>query len=288
MDIQEVSLTDKVFSHKDWVDYIKQDKKEKFRIADFVSPTPNAAAYWLLENVNGYHSAKLRVYQDMLDVTSGGSTSNVTNPFVWNLLNVKYIIDGRQIPGMQPIFQSRQEQAFVYLNPSYMPRAFFVDSIAIEKPINILDKMKYKPGINQNFNPKKVVYLENKIDKHIDPIGEGATVKITDYRNEYIKLKAKATGTNFLLLSEIYYPEWKAYIDGKETDIIKSNYFMRGIVVPSGEHNIELKYESHKFQVGKNASLAANIVVILTLFTALFMLWKENEQKKKSITDGNK
>lgn len=288
MDIQDVSLTDKVFSQKDWINYIKQDKNEKFRVADFVSPTPNATAYWLIENVNGYHSAKLRVYQDMLDVTSGGSTSNVTNPFVWNLLNVKYIIDSRQIPGMQPVFQSRQEQAYVYLNPGFMPRAFFVDSVAVEKPLNILNKMKYNPGVNQNFDPKKIVYLENKIDKQIDPIGEGATAKITDYRNEDIKIKVTATGTNFLLLSEIYYPEWKAYIDGKETDIIKSNYFMRGIVVPTGNHNIELKFISHKFQVGKTASLTTNIIVMLVLFTALFMLWKENDKKKKALIKENK
>jgi hypothetical protein len=285
MDIREVALTDKVFSQKDWIDFIKQDKQEKFRIADFVSPTPNAAAYWLLENVNGYHSAKLRVYQDLLDVTSGGSTSNLTNPFVWKLLNVKYIIDSRQIPGLQPVFQSRQEQAYVYLNPGYMPRAFFVDSVAVEKPLNILEKMKYSPGVNPNFDPREVVFVEEKLGKTIDTVGEGASVKVTDYRNESITIKAKATGTNFLLLSEVYYPKWAAYVDGKEVDIIKSNYFMRGIVLPAGEHTVEFKLKSEKFEIGKTASLATNSVVIVVLLYALFMLWRENEKKKKGLTD---
>lgn len=284
MDIVETSLKDKVFHRKDWVEFIKQDKQEKFRIADFVSPTPNASAYWLLENVGGYHSAKLRVYQDMLDVTSGGSTSGVSNPFVWTLLNVKYIIDSRQIPGMQPVFQSQQEQAYVYLNPSYLPRAWFVNSVEVDKPLSILKRMEYSPGQNANFDPREVVYLEEKLGKNIQPITEGASVKVTDYRNQNIMLEANATGTNFLLLSEVYYPEWKAYVDGKETEIVKSNYFMRGIVLPAGKHKVELKFESPKFETGKMASLATNILVMIGLLITLFLLWKENEKKKKDGT----
>ena len=284
MDVRESSLYDQVFNRKDWVEFIKQDKDEKFRIADFVSPTPNATAYWLLENVNGYHSAKLRVYQDMLDVTSGGSTSNVSNPFVWNLLNVKYIIDGRQNIGLRPLFQSQQEQANVYLNPTYLPRASFVDSIVVDKPLAILERMKYNPGQMENFDPTKVAFVEKGIGKNIDP-SEGATVKITDYRNEFIGMKAKSTGNNFLLLSEIYYPEWKAYIDGKETEIIKTNYFMRGIILPKGDHKIELKFESEKFETGKTASLVTNILVMLALIGSLFMLWKENKSKESKVTN---
>lgn len=284
MDVRETSMTDQVFRNKDWVNFIKQDTQEKFRIADFVSATPNATSYWLLENVGGYHSAKLRVYQDMLDVTSGGSTSGVTNPFVWNLLNVKYIVDRRQIPGMQTVFQSQQEQAFVYLNPSYLPRAWFVDRAKVDKPLPILERMKYNPGVNENFNPREVVFLEDKLSKNIVPPTEGASVKVTDYRNQNITLQAKATGSNFLLISEIYYPEWKAFIDGKETEIVKSNYFMRGIVVPAGDHKIELKYESPKFETGKTASLVTNILVMLGLLGALYMMWKENEDKKKALT----
>ena len=283
MDVQETSLTEKVFRQKDWVSFIKQDTQEKFRIADFVSATPNATSYWLLENVGGYHSAKLRVYQDMLDVTSGGSTSGVTNPFVWSLLNVKYIIDRRQIPGMQAVFQSQQEQAFVYLNPSYLPRAWFVDSVAVDKGLPILERMKYNPGQNENFNPREVVFVEEKLGTSIEPATEQASVKITDYRNQDITLEANATGKNFLLISEVYYPEWKAFVDGKETEIVKSNYFMRGLVVPAGNHKIELKYESPKFETGKTASLVTNIFVILAILGSIYMLWKENEKKKKGI-----
>ena len=120
--------------------------------------------------------------------------------------------------------------------------------------------------------------------KNIQPITEGASVKVTDYRNEKITLEANATGTNFLLVSEVYYPEWKAFVDGKETEIVKSNYFMRGIVLPAGKHKVEFKYESPKFETGKMASLTTNTLVMIGLLITLFLLWKENEKKKKDST----
>ena len=60
----------------------------------------------------------------------------------------------------------------------------------------------------------------------LNNMAEGESVKVTDYRNQNITLQANATGSNFLLLSEVYYPEWKAFIDGKETEIVKSNYLL--------------------------------------------------------------
>jgi uncharacterized membrane protein YfhO len=116
-------------------------------------------------------------------------------------------------------------------------------------------------------------------------VTDEANVKVTDYRNEKITLEANATGTNFLLLSEIYYPEWKAFVDGKETEIVKSNYFMRGIVLPAGKHKVEFKYESPKFKTGKMASLTTNSLVMIGLLITLFLLWKENEKKKKESTN---
>lgn len=277
MHVAEKDMKSIVFGQKDWVNFIKQDK-EKFRIADFVSPTPNASAYWLLENVNGYHAAKLRVYQDVLDVTSGGSTSQMTNPFMWNLLNVKYIIYNQEIPGMRTVFKSQQTGAAVLLNPSYLPRAYFVDSYEVKKPLDILNSMKFEPGTVENFNPKELVYFEKDINQKIDIPDETSKVEILEYKNQYIKLKVNASGNNLLNLSEIYYPKWHAYLDNKEIQIYKSNYAFRSIVVPKGEHILELKYESPKFETGKTASLVTNILLILALIFTFFM----NKKKGKS------
>jgi uncharacterized membrane protein YfhO len=57
-----------------------------------------------------------------------------------------------------------------------------------------------------------------------------------------------------LLISEVYYPDWHAYLDGKEIPIYQTNYFMRGVIVPEGTHNLELKFYSKEFQTGKTLS----------------------------------
>ena len=268
----EISKTDTVsesLQKTDVVDFIQQDKS-KFRIADFAMAgiSPNLPAFFRLENIGGYHPAKLRVYQDMLDVADQGSTNQVTNPFLWNLLNVKYIISPQQM-GPQPVFQSRQTGWFVYENPSMFPRAFFVDSIRIAKPMDILKNMK-----EGNFDPSIIAYLEKAPKQNVDPVGENAKVEILEQRNEYIKLKVNATGNNLVMLSEIYYPLWKAYIDGKETEILKTNYAFRSVIVPQGEHTIEMKLEVKGFETGKMLSIISNILLAILLAVGIFFEWK--------------
>ena len=272
----EITKTDTVaesLQKNDVVEFLQNDKST-FRIADFAmaSISPNLPAYYRLENIGGYHPAKLRVYQDMLDVADQGSTNQVTNPFLWNLLNVKYIISPQEM-GPQPIFQSRQNGWFVYANPAMFPRAFFVDSIKVADPMTILKNMK-----EGNFDPSMTAFLESKPKTAIEPAGENATVEIAVRKNEYIKLEVNATGNNLIMLSEIYYPLWKAFIDGKETEILKTNYAFRSIIVPQGRHTIEMKLESKGFATGKMLSIISNILLAVLLAAGLFIEWKKKKE----------
>lgn len=273
----ELSKTDTVadaLRKTDVVDFLQQDKST-FRIADFAmaSISPNLPAYFRLENIGGYHPAKLRVYQDMLDVADQGSTNQVTNPFLWNLLNVKYIVSPREM-GPQPIFKSNQTGWYVYENPSMFPRAFFVDSYKVAQPLEILKNMK-----EGNFDPSLVAYLEKDPGVELQVPSESAKVEIIEHKNESIKLKVKTDGNNLLMLSEIYYPLWKAYLDGKEIDILKANYAFRAVIIPAGEHNLEFKLEVKGFETGKMLSIASNILLALLLAAGLFIEWKGKKSK---------
>ena len=81
MEYSDNSIEEEVFHKTDLVDFIYKDKS-LYRVADFASPSPNVSAYFFLENVNGYHAAKLRVFQDIMDYIEGGSTSNITSSFL--------------------------------------------------------------------------------------------------------------------------------------------------------------------------------------------------------------
>ncbi|MFP4526953.1 MAG: YfhO family protein [Candidatus Kapaibacterium sp.] len=265
MDVPEASIEQQVFQRTDMIDFLKNDKSV-YRIADFYFQNSNAPAYFLLQTVNGYHSAKLRVYQDLLDVTADGSTSVVQNPFLWNMMNVKYILTRQPLEGMEPAFVSQQAGGYVYTNPGMLPRAFFVDEYRTAEGIDILNHIK-----NEDFDPRRTAFLEEDIGA-IEPAQPGARAEIIKYENHYVKIEATATGKNLLYIGDVFYPvSWRAYIDGKEVPIHKTNYAFRSVVVPEGTHKIELKYKSEAFETGRAMSFAANIVIILSLIWGIFL-----------------
>ncbi len=271
MEVAEEKLSKVVFASDDAIDFVKQDQST-YRVADFASKSPNVAAHYLLQNVNGYHAAKLRVYQDMLDATSGGSTSNVTSPFMWNLLNVKYIL-AKEDFGMPPAYQSSRTGTRVYLNQSYLPRAFFVESAEKSTPTIILNHLK-----NGDFDPRKVAYYHNESSLNCEIPDSSVYAKVTSYKNEEISLDVNASGNNLLVISEVYYPDWYAYLDGKKLDVHQINYLLRGVIVPKGIHKLVLKFEDDTFVLGKNLSLATNVLMFVLLILGIFF-----ELKRKKI-----
>lgn len=278
-------------------DQVKKDNSY-FRVADYLSTSPNMSAYYLVNNVNGYHPAKLRVYQDIMDNANlgfaSGSTNYVLNPILWNMMNVKYVlspippqylVSSRENPtdtlkGNYNLVWSQgvgnqKEQKLIYENKDNLGAAFFVGSVKTAKQMEILENLKAG-----NFNPKEVAFVEQDLPSAIDKPDSTAKAIVTDSKNENLKIDAKASGNNLLFISEIYYPVgWKAFIDGKETPIYKTNFAFRSIIVPQGQHKIELKFQSAKFETGKTVSLIANLITLAILGLGLFMQFKKNGQK---------
>ncbi len=249
-------------------DYIKKDKS-LYRIFDFVAQQQNIPAYFLVQNVNGYHSAKMRVIQDIMDVANQQnalrSTNYIVNPLLWNIMNVKYII------------QPSQQGLTIDTNHTVLPRAFFVDSAVTERPLDILYHLR-----DQDFNPQKTAYLESSLPVKIDPVMPGATAEVKEYKNEKITIDVNATGNNLLFIGEVYYPPaWKAYIDGKETTIYKTNYAFRSIVVPQGKHLVTMEYRSEKFETGRSMSTIANIATTLALVLGVVLVVVRSRKTKQ-------
>lgn len=283
MEVNKGNITQAEFRQPDFVNFIKKDQS-LYRVADFVYLTTgktNVPAYFLMENIHGYHSAKMRVYQDLLDVAGGQGGGAITNPTLLNILNVKYMAAAQPLfQGVQPAFEGQMAMngqsmpTLVYQNPSVLPRAFFVDTVKIASGIDILNHIK-----NNDFNPKQVAFVEENLPKTIEATTEQATANVVEHKNEYIKIEANATGNNLLFVSEVHYPVcWKAYIDGTETQVFKTNYAFRSVMVPPGKHTVEFKFVSEQFELGKKMSLGANIVTILAGAAALFFGWKKKDE----------
>ena len=136
------------------------------------------------------------------------------------------------------------------------------------------------------FEPKQLAYFEKDPNIKIDPVDSTAKVQITNYGIHNINLDAEATGNNLLFLSEVYYPAgWKAYIDGQQTEILKTNYLFRGIVVPKGKHKIEFKFEPETYYLGKNITIGTNILLILVFIVAIGGIFIKKSKKSAKITE---
>lgn len=276
---QEGSPEKNVFRVTDVVNYIKNDKGT-FRIADLIGLPANWWAYHFVENVHGYSSAKIRIYQDMLDVAAMGTGSEprpgnsiIVNPFLWNMLNVKYIVAKQQVMASAPSFTG-SDGTLVYANPSVMPRAWFVDTVIVES-----DRLKTLHHLRDaTFNLQTTAYVEQSLPVKPQSPSAGNVVTMTHKENQRIAFNTKTDAERLMVISEVYYPEWHCYVDGKEVPIYRTNFLVRGVVVPAGSHTVELRFSSPAYSLGKTISIASNAIIALVALGSL-LLWRRSRSK---------
>jgi hypothetical protein len=293
MEIVTKSEYDQNLNTHDYVEFIKQDKS-LFRMLDMNETTSNIPVAWGLQTLAGYSAAKVRMFQDVVDVTGNSQGQVIFNPFMWGLLNTKYVIANGAVDSVQgrmsPVFISKEKQqgrdgkpaqTVVWQNNQVLPRAFFVNRYEVKQPLEILGKMH-----DGSFNPRDEMFFDKQPDGigtlAVNPVNDSAeTVTISKYENEFIEIKTKAAGDRLLFMSDTWYPDWKAAIDEKtETPIYKANYAFRAVKIPAGEHILTLRYLDPKYETGKTISLATNVLAILGLGMGIFFEWK---RRKKAV-----
>lgn len=278
--LKENTDIQQLFQKPEYVTAIESlNDKSTFRILNLkqdgslgsVQQNSNYNAYFLLQDLYGYSGIKPRAYQDYMDVL--GSPAN---PTLWRMTNTKYIILDKPInfPGLVPVYSGNK--TYVYENQNALPRAYFVDTVQKASAIEILNKVK-----NNQFDPKKIAFVEDAEIK-VDKPDSTASVQIEKYGDENIYLNVNATGNNFLFLGDTYVGKgWKAYVDGNETPIYRTNHNFRGVIVPKGNHKIHFEYLPESFVITKNVSLVLSSLVVLGLLFAVGM----NFRKKKEVTE---
>ena len=278
----EKSHKDSYFAETDITKWIlnKEPDTFQYRIAELNKGRliySNFLAYYRLHLFNGYHGAKIRNYQDAVDVAGG------ENPFLLGLGNVKYVISDVAINDTTAFTEVYKGSNIIYENKLFLPRAFFADEYKVETGINILKNIR-----DANFDPHKIAYLESDINKKIDKPDSTAFVKLTKADIHNIEYDVNASGNNLIVFSEIYYPAgWTAYIDGKETEIYKTDYLLRSIVVPPGHHKVEFKFHPSSYYTGKNISIVANSVVVLILLVGVGGFYYKKKKTKIDSPDEN-
>jgi hypothetical protein len=214
------------------------------------------------KTVGGYNPAKLSIYQDLIENQWYKFPNCIPTA---NMLNTKYIIYGNLATDTVP-------------NKSACGNVWFVKGIRFEK-----DAASVMKALD-NFNPKDTAIIEEK-DKipTLSNVGmdSSSQIKLIQNDNDIVTYSSSTQKNQFAVFSEIYYPlGWKAYIDDKETPIVKVNYVLRGLVVPAGSHQIKFELKPSSIVHAKQASNYASFIIWALLGYTGFYWFKKNKTAK--------
>lgn len=273
-DVVPQKYLEKNYSKTDADKFLEQDE-ETFRIYPLAAGFGQNQWAYYNQSIGGYHGAKLKRYQEILDNCLNYEFQNRV-PINWNIvnmLNVKYVIFPENLPfdNLEYTFYDRKQKQTVFQNKTYLPRAWFVKDVeVIEQKDNIWKRLN-----QQEFNPAEMAIVEQDIPKVSAP--KAANVELESFDLHNMKFNVQTDSTAFLTISEIYYPAgWKAFIDGVETDIYPTNYILRGIIVPAGEHVVELKFVPEIYTLSLKLSLAGLIITVILIVIGLIVYYKQN------------
>jgi hypothetical protein len=160
-------------------------------------------------------------------------------------------------------------------NKNYLPRTFIVHRAEyLKEEARIFSKLK-----DPNFDLRNTIVVEkelsaDKLSGYNSPQIDNSEAKIINYQDDKVNIMAKMENPGFLVLLDQYYPGWKAYVDGKETEIYPTDYTFRSVYLDKGNHKVEFIYDPLSYKVGKYISLAAII-----LFIGLYLFRKKIENK---------
>ncbi|WP_334167243.1 YfhO family protein [Phocaeicola paurosaccharolyticus] len=262
--------------------YILQDRTLDYRVLNMASSTfnENNTSYWH-KSIGGYHAAKLRRYQEMIEYhispeinalfkevsdASGDITKVDPTKFsVINMLNTRYFI-----------FPLQGGKTVPLKNPYTFGNAWFVKDV------------KYVENANQEIESIKGVDLQKSaiVDKKfaeaikpvdVDPM---STIKLKSYEPNKLEYDVDSKTGGAVVFSEIYYPGWKSFIDGKEVAHGRANYILRAMNVPSGKHTITFTFDPDSIHVTETiAFLAIALIVIMCFAYISYIIFRRVKKK---------
>ena len=252
---------------------ILEDQSLDYRVLNLASNTfnENNTAYWH-KSVGGYHAAKLRRYQEMIEehisgemgglfkavADAGGDTEKLdASEFpVLNMLNTKYFI-----------FPLQGGQTVPLPNPYALGNAWFVDEV------------KYVGNANEEIEaiyglePSQVAVVDKKFESVVKsvPSDSTATIELVAYEPNYLKYEVNSEKGGTVVFSEIYYPGWQSTVDGEEVPHGRADYILRAMNVPAGKHVVEFRFDPKSLHLTETIAFVALGLLALWAAVLVFM-----------------
>jgi hypothetical protein len=218
-----------------------------------VDPFSDAITSYYHKSIGGYHGAKLKRYQELIEQQI--SKNNIA---VLSMLNTKYLI----VPA------NDKGAIGLRINSDALGNAWFVDSL---KWVNNADE---EMAALSKFNPARTAIVDKSFtsvfEKFNPVMDSSARIRLTHYAPDELKYSSQASKEQLAVFSEIFYPAgWKATIDGKSSEILRVNYALRALIIPAGNHVIEMKFEPRSYLVGRKVSMASSALIIILIIAGI-------------------
>lgn len=214
-------------------------------------------------SIGGYHAAKLKNYQDVMDVMFASFNRRDIPRQIIDMLGVKYFVS------IYPVFPEgsefnlvyESEKTYIYKNPGALPRVFFVDKIKVMPLDDTLTAL-----VSNTFDPAREVILQSVPDGIIES-AEGSSATITDYSLNSVSMDVHVEKPCIMVVSEIDYPDWRVTVDGKEEEILTANYCLRALPLAAGDHEVVFRFVS---PILRKALAVSVLSLAIALFAAVF------------------
>lgn len=257
---------------------ILSDKSLDYRVLNMSLSTFNDATTSYFHNsIGGYHGAKMRRYQDLIErhispemMEIQNRLQNIKGPEqisqlfaglnALNMLNTKYMIyraDAAPLP-----------------NPYAMGNAWFVDSVKLvadaDAEIAGLDQI----DIQQSALVDKIFQSEIANTEFVND--STSFILLKSYEPNKLVYETSSETAQFAIFSEIYYPKgWTAKIDGKEVPYVRANYVLRAMPIPAGEHVVEFTFDPASYRVGNKIAYGSSILLLLAVIGLAFVEFRK-------------
>lgn len=248
---------------------IKEDNANA-RVLNLLNPWNEARTSYHHQSIGGYHGAKPKRTQELIDYCLGNQVSEVINVLrgqstdfstlnTVNMLNTKHFIFGEEAANVMPN-NNAYGNAWLVSDVQQVNNAD--EEIAAtcglsSKATTVIDVSKFSVK-NSTYNSRGTIvlasYLPNKLTYEVNISGQQAMA----------------------VFSEIYYPEgWVAEIDGQEVDILRANYILRALEIPQGKHTITFSFKPSAYYIGSKVATVSSITLLLIVFGGIALSIKK-------------
>ena len=233
---------------------ILADKELNFRVYNLAERLDaGARTSYFHNNIAGYHGAKLKRYQELIDMQLSKANASVVN-----MLNTKYIIR-----------KGQSGDLIASQNPSRYGPAWFI------KELKVVANADEEMSLLSTFTPSNEALVDQRFGLSNTSYSATGSIQLTSYEPNHLVYDVNTEEASFAVFSEIFYDKgWNAYINGELNSHYRVNYVLRGMNLPKGEYQVEFKFEPQSVALGSSISLVCSILIYLLLSFVLYQTIK--------------